>query len=154
MQRLDRPLGAVLIEEAEPDAQAADQKDDQRVEALADKERGQRGSEQQHEQRVAQLAGEHRERPRAVTAKRVRSCEPQPPLCLRTRESLGAGIQACEHLLGGSRGGRGEAEREPVRRCNLLSLDGQCHALIVAARTEPLVQQAPCPVTDVSEVNT
>jgi hypothetical protein len=38
MQRLDRTLGAVLIEEAKPNTQAADQKNDQRVEALTDKE--------------------------------------------------------------------------------------------------------------------
>ncbi len=38
MERLDRALGAVLIEEAEPDAQAADQKDDERIEPLADEE--------------------------------------------------------------------------------------------------------------------
>src|SRR6266702_2195585 len=103
MQRLDRTLGAVLIEEAEPDAQAADQKNDQRVEALAYKERGQRRSEQQHEQRVAQLAGEHGERPRAVAAQRIRAHYPQPPLCLRSRESLGARIQASEDSLRGCR---------------------------------------------------
>lgn len=79
MQRLDRTLGAVLVEEAEADAEAADQEDDQGVRSLPHEGRGERGGEEKEQERVAQLPAENGERAGAMAAQRVRADRAQPP---------------------------------------------------------------------------
>ena len=105
VQRLDRQLGAVLVEEPEPDAQADDQQDDQRAGALTDDERGQRRGHEQDQQRIAQLAHQHRERPRAVAAQRVWPDSRQPYPGLVPREAAHGAIETGEDIIGGQLGG-------------------------------------------------
>ena len=98
VQRLDRPLGAVLVEEAQPDAQADDRQDDRSVGAFADEERGQCRGDQEDQQRIAQLAHQHRERPGAVASQRVRPCFLQAAVRLLAGEPGGVAVEALEHL--------------------------------------------------------
>ena len=103
VQRLDRALRAVLVEEAEPDAEPADQEDDERVGALADEGGGDRRREQQEEQRVAELPAQDGERARPVAAQRVRADLSQPPAGLGARQPPRAGAQPAQGLADGER---------------------------------------------------
>ena len=60
VQRLDRLLRAVLVEEAQADAHRHDPADDQRLRPVADDRRDDSREEQQQQQIAAQLADEHR----------------------------------------------------------------------------------------------
>ena len=76
-------LGAVLVDEPEPDRHGEDHADDHRVAALADEVGRDRGGQQQAEQRRAQLVPEHRQQPRPVRGHGV-----GPPLGLPRRDIL------------------------------------------------------------------
>ncbi len=108
VQRLDRQLGAVLVEEPQPDAEADDQQDDQRAGALTDGKRGQRRGHEQDQQRIAQLTRQHRERPRAMAAQRVGPNLGQPRRRLVARKA-GGGARP------GARGPRRRAAPRPPR---------------------------------------
>ena len=57
-QRLERPLGAVLLHEPEQDGEQHDDRDDQRLERVAEQAGQQRGGEQNQNQDVLELRGE------------------------------------------------------------------------------------------------
>jgi hypothetical protein len=73
VQLLDRLLGPILVEEAEPDRQAHDDEDDGGVCPLPDHHRDDGRPGQQDEERVPELPQEHLKGSGAVTEDRVRS---------------------------------------------------------------------------------
>jgi hypothetical protein len=83
VQRLGGLLGLVLVDEAEPHRGQRDHSDDHRVAALTDEERRAGRDRQQDQQRRAKLPSQHRKRPNAVRAHRVRPEHPQAPRRLR-----------------------------------------------------------------------
>ena len=98
VKRLDRALRAVLVEEAQPDAEADDRQDDRCVGALADEERGQGRSDQEDQQRIAQLTHEHRQRPGAVASQRVRPHLLQAAVRVLAGEPGGVAVEALKDL--------------------------------------------------------
>ena len=98
MQRGDRPLGAVLVDEAEPDAQHDDGRDDRRVGGVAGQPGDTAAAEQQDQQRVAQLADEHAERGHAVGRQHVRAERPQAIGRVRRAQPVGTRYPAARAL--------------------------------------------------------
>jgi hypothetical protein len=115
MQRLDRQLGAVLVEEPQPNAHTNDQQNDQRAGALTHGKRGQRRGHEQDQQRIAQLTHQNRKRPRPMAAQRIGPDLCQPRLCLVARETVDRARQAPQHIVGRERGGRRQRQGLPVR---------------------------------------
>jgi hypothetical protein len=72
VQLLDRLLGPILVDEAEPDRQADDRKDDAGIGPLTDNDRDDRRPRQQDEERVPELPPEHLKGSSPVTEDRVR----------------------------------------------------------------------------------
>jgi hypothetical protein len=115
VQRLDRQLGAVLVEKPQPDAQTDDQKDDRGAGALTHGKRSQRRGHEQDQQRIAQLTCQHRERARAMAAQSVSPDLGQPHPCLVVRQASGCALQAPKDIVGRERRGRHERQRPPGR---------------------------------------
>jgi hypothetical protein len=112
MQRLRGLLGPVLVDEPEPHRGQQDHPYDHRVAALTDEERRAGRDRQQHQQRGAELPSQHRKRPSAVRAHRVRPEHPQTPGRLRRRQARPVAAQPGQHI-GNSHRARG---RNPQRR--------------------------------------
>ncbi len=121
VQRLGGLLGPVLVDEAEPDRQAHDHADDDRVAALADEVGRHRRGHQQPQQRRAQLVPQHRERASPVRGDRVRS-----PLFSSARDlrlaqpSLGNDTLLAQHRDAVERTSRSDpcAVASSLRRCD------------------------------------
>src|SRR5581483_11198217 len=111
MQRLDGTGRAVLAHEPAPDAEPADQEDDQRVRPLAEEDRRHRRGEQQDQERAPQLIQEHGDRAHAVAAEHVRPDAFQPRAGFGTRKPGGARAESVESLVTGQLRGSREAER-------------------------------------------
>jgi hypothetical protein len=72
VQLLDRLLGPILVDEAEPDRQADDGKDDAGIGPLTDEDRYDRRPGHQDEEGVPELPPEHLKGSGPVTEERVR----------------------------------------------------------------------------------
>jgi hypothetical protein len=106
MQGRDRPLRAVLVHEAQPDAQDDDRRDDRGVRRVAGQAGDRRGREEQREQRVPELAHEHPERRHPVHPQGVRAVLREARGCLGRGQPGRARAEGAEHLGGGHpRGG-------------------------------------------------
>ena len=99
VERLDRLLGAVLVDEAEPDAQGDDRQDDPGRRRLADRRRDHRRRYEEHEQEAAELASKHAPGAGPVTAQDVRAELVQPPPRLLACEPSLAAAETTEHCL-------------------------------------------------------
>ncbi len=87
VQRLDRLLRAVFVEEAQADAHQHDAADDQRLGAITDDGRDDGRHEKQEQQVAAELADENRKRADAVRQQHVRPIDGQTLACLDAREA-------------------------------------------------------------------
>ena len=106
VQRGDRALGAVLVDEAQADAEHHDRGDDPAVGGLT-RGRGHEGrGEQQDEQRVAQLSDEHPERGDPVLGEDVATEPGAPLLDLRRGEPAFAAAERRQHVTDGLSGSR------------------------------------------------
>jgi len=123
MQRLGRFLGPVLVDEAEPDGQAHDHADDDRVTALTGEIGRNGGAQQQYQQRGPQLMPQHRQQPGPVRGHRIRTPPRQPPRSLRAGQ---AGISCHAELLQQARAGLLGCRHDPCRGSGRM-LSGDCH---------------------------
>jgi len=87
VERLDDTFGAILVEEAEADAQADDAQDDDGVRPLSDHERSDRRRGEQNQQWVSQLPPEDRDRRCTVAADGIRPVIAEPSTSLACGET-------------------------------------------------------------------
>ena len=111
MKRLDRLLGAILVDETEPDRESDDRQDDGGLGAVADDCREHRRADEEKQQVALELAQEHLERARTVAAQDIRPVQGEPSRRFVAGEPRRARAQPFEHVLGRDRGGAAEIER-------------------------------------------
>ena len=116
VERLDGLLGAVLVDEAEHDADAEDGDDDARLSGVPDDGGDDRGPQQERQQEAAQLPAEHAPDADAVAAQGVGTDRLQPSSRLLAGQAVGARSQSLEDLIRRQRGSLGESERAPAVR--------------------------------------
>ena len=93
--------GAVLVEEAEPDAERDDRGDDRRVGRIARQTRDRGRGEQQEQQRVAELRCEDAERCHATNPQRVRAVLGEAHRGLRGGKALRGAVEPGADGIGG-----------------------------------------------------
>src|SRR6266536_3268523 len=110
VQRLDGLLGAVLIDEAEPDAEADDRQDDPGLCRLANRGRDDCGRKQEHEQEAAELPRQHAPEAGAMAAQDVRANLLEAPSRLLAGEAVPVSAQTIECVVWLENRGRCEIE--------------------------------------------
>ena len=98
VQRLDRLLRAVLVEEAQADTHRHDADDDQRLRPVTNDSRDDSREEQQQQQITPQLADEHRKSADAVREQHVRPINGQTPARLDARQAPIRRAKLAQHV--------------------------------------------------------
>ena len=155
-------FGPVLVDEAQPDADREDDRDDHRLSGVTEEERRRGGHREQDQHRVVQLTAQHGHRGHPVRAQGVRPVPGQPGGCLGgAQPRLGDGGHPCPRAASSSSrrsaaatlrrvraatSGVTEIEVMPIRtRCSAKSgrLEGACphsEAVIPSRRAVEMIR--------------
>jgi hypothetical protein len=148
VQRGDRHLGAVLVDEAQPHAQDDDRGDDGPVGGVAGGGGDARGGQQQDQQRVAELAAQDPKGGHPVGGQHVAADTSQPAGGLVGGEAGLGAAQLLEHHTHRLTRGGCKVERRPLWPCRRHRRGDLTHSLLLVTRRRQRSSRPPALPTE------